>query len=392
MFAALIASANLNGTTVTVSSPTPSNTAEQTTDELPDRENLQVDQLDFDPQNPRFSAEVAGGPVEQLIERFVRDERLQEIIASIADHGYFAGEPLLVVPHGDRYHVIEGNRRLAALKLLSGELKAPEGRISIEEVCAQALHRPETVPCLIFSHSDRILRYLGFRHITGIKSWSSLQKARYLKKMRERFYQARSDQEQLRSLAREIGSRADYVGQVLTALNLYERAERAEFWGVKGLEPQEIDFSVLSTAISYSNIADYVGLEGRQDMVGADVDDDHLKNLLSWMFVARGNQKPVLGDSRNLKQLAAVVESKAATRVLLNEGNLEAAFQLSRGPALALNLALKAVDRKLQDAWTWLPMVDRPDAGDEDIADAIRKRAVEIRDAIKSKRRGEDDE
>ena len=107
-----------------VTSPMPIDSAAPTADELPGREYLPVAQLDFDPQNPRFPAEVAGGPVEQLIERFVRDERLQEIIASIADHGYFAGEPLLVVPHGDRYHVIEGNRRLAALKLLTGELKA----------------------------------------------------------------------------------------------------------------------------------------------------------------------------------------------------------------------------------------------------------------------------
>ncbi len=110
------------------------------------------------------------------------------------------------------------------------------------------------------------------------------------------------------------------------------------------------------------------------------------------MFVAKGNQKTILKDSRNLKKLAAVVDSKDAVAFLIQEGNLDAAFQLSRGPSQALNLALKEIERKLKDAWDWLPMVEIPDPGDEDRADAIRKRAVEIRDAIKSKRDAEEDE
>jgi hypothetical protein len=296
-----------------------------------------------------------------------------------------------VTPQGDRYHVIEGNRRLAALKLLNTLEKVPEGRFSIEEAIEQATHRPDNVPCLIFQNPDLILRYLGFRHITGIKSWSSLQKARYLKRMRDRFYAELDGKEQLIRLAREIGSRSDYVGQMLTALNLYERAEKADFYGVPGLEPMEIDFSVLSTGLSYTNIAKYVRLENRQDMVGAEVSEENLKNLLTWMFVARGNQKPVLGDSRNLKLLACVVESEEAVTHLLREGNLDAAYQLSRGPAQALNLALKTIEKKLKDAWEWLPLIDLPDPGDEDRAEAIRKRALEIRDAIKAKRSAQDE-
>ena len=364
------------------------------TQDQPARRSLTVASLDFDPHNPRFPAEVAAGPVTDLIERFVRDERLLEVVNSIADQGYFAGEPLLVVwqKETDRYIVVEGNRRLAALKLLSGLLDVPPGRSSIEDACASAKHRPTEVPCLVFANEDLILRYLGFRHITGIKSWGSLQKARYIKKLRDRFYADIPAAEQRVALAREIGSRADYVGAVLAALNLYDRAEGQNFYGVNGLEPREIDFSVLTTALSYTNISSYVGLEGRQDGDGANVRDEALKNLLTWMFVARSNQKPVLGDSRNLKQLAAVVESPAATRVLVDTGNLEAAFQLSRGPSVALSLLLKGVDKKLLDAWAWLPQLENPDPGDEDIAESIRRMAQQLRDAIKAKRLAANDE
>lgn len=363
------------------------------TPEDPYKKHLPISSLGFDPENPRFPPEIASGDSEYLIERFIRDERLLEIITSIADQGYFEGEPLLVVPQGDdAYHVIEGNRRLAALKLLSGEVAVPEGRISVEEACRDAANRPPEVPCLIFSNSDQILRYLGFRHITGIKSWSSLQKARYIKRMRDSFYQSFDGREQLSKLAREIGSRPDYVGQMLTALNVYERAEAKDFYKVDGLTPQEIDFSVLTTAISYNNIASYIGLDNRQDIKGERINDEHVKNLLSWMFVAKQNQKSILGESRNLKQLAAVVESDAAVATLVKDGNLNAAYELSKGPALALNAALKSIEKRLKDAWDWLPLIDNPDLGDEDRAESIRKISVQIRDAIRSKRSSSDDE
>jgi hypothetical protein len=351
----------------------------------PIREHLSVELLDFDPENPRFPPEIAHGSIELLIERFIRDERLMEIMVSIADQGYFEGEPLLVTKFGDRYHVIEGNRRLAALKLLSGQAPIPEGRISIEEIFNTAENRPDKVPCLIFPDNTQVLRYLGFRHITGIKSWSSLQKARYLKRLKQTFYQNYEGKELLTRLSREIGSRPDYVGQMLAALNIYELAERNNFYKVKGLTPEEIDFSVLSTALSYSNIADFVGLESRQDMDGEGVSDVNLEKLLSWMFVARSNQKSILGESRNLKKLAAIVESQDAIAMLVRDGNLDSAFQLSKGPALALNLSLKAIEKRLKDAWEWLPLIEEPEPGDEERADSIRKLASDIRNAIRAK-------
>lgn len=353
----------------------------------PVQQDIAINLLTFDPENPRFPPEVAAGPVDQLMEKFIRDERLAELIGSIGDQGYFEGEPLLVVESGDgRFVVIEGNRRLAALKLLSGQVPVPDGRPSIDEACRNAPNKPTSVPCLIFPARDDILRYLGFRHITGIKAWGSLQKARYLKQIRDKFFSRVPPAQLLKNLAREIGSRSDYVGQMLASLNIYEMAERENFYKVDGLSPDSIEFSVLATALSYTNLIEYIGLDHRTDMVGANVVEQHLKNLLSWMFVAKADQKPILGDSRNLRKLAEIVKSPQAHDSLLNNGNLEAAYQLSKGPSSALTLMLKDIERKLAQAWEWLPLVSSPEGGDEERAEAIRKRALEIREAIKAKR------
>lgn len=346
---------------------------------------LDVSLLDFDRRNPRFPPHIAEGPVQQLLERFVRDERLLEIIESIGDSGYFPGEPLLVVPDKKRYTVVEGNRRLAALKLLSGELEAPEGRISVENAVEKAQLRPEKVPCLIFKKEDQILRYLGFRHITGIKSWSALQKARYMQRLLEDKYAAAPQDEALRLLARETGSRASYLGQMLTALSLYEVAEEENFFKLD-IDTDSIDFSVLATALSYANIVEYLGLKSRTDARVGGLNKGNLKNLFLWLFVAKSNQKSVVGESRNLKKLAAVVASSVAVKELLKEGRLDEAFEFSKGPAVALTESLTHAQRRLDTAWQWLPKVSDFNEEHQERSENIVRVASSVRSAIQTRR------
>ena len=64
-------------------------------------------------------------------------------------------------------------------------------------------YKPTQLPVLKFKERNEILDYLGYRHITGIKQWSSLAKAKYLKELRER-----KPDMSFKELAKSIGSRA----------------------------------------------------------------------------------------------------------------------------------------------------------------------------------------
>ncbi len=342
---------------------------------------LQVQRLHFDRNNPRFPPNVAQGPITELLQRFVRDERLLEVIESIGNHGFFPGEPLLVVPDGDDdYRVVEGNRRLAALKLLAGELDSPSGRTSIQEAVAAAKYRPEKVPCLVFDDENEILRYLGFRHITGIKAWSALQKARYAARMYQKYRKLPED-EGLRQLARETGSRRDTVGQMLTALELYDRAERENFFGLP-IEPEQIEFSLLGTSLSYANLTDFLGLDSRTDLNVKGLDERSLRDLFDWLFVTAGRSKPIVTESRNLRKLAAVVKSPTAVKELRRTGNLDQAYELSSGPEQALAEGLKTALRKLETAQGLVPKV--PGIGEEhvELAEGICGAAAAVQDLI----------
>lgn len=88
---------------------------------------IETGKLDFDPENPRFyRLNDRAGSDDAVIEEMLDDESVQDLMLSIGEQDYFPGEPLLVVKKGKKFVVVEGNRRLAAVKLLNGDLKAPK--------------------------------------------------------------------------------------------------------------------------------------------------------------------------------------------------------------------------------------------------------------------------
>lgn len=344
--------------------------------------------LHFDPDNPRFFRLGRGHlPEDSIIEEMIDDEGLLDLMRSIGEQGYFQGEPLLVTEEGGRYVVIEGNRRLAAVKLLKGEIQAPPRRAqSVRQVISEARVLPdESLPCIIYPSRHEVLRYLGYRHITGIKEWDSLSKARYLASVRDAFYSELQIPAQMKSLANDIGSRSDYVAQLLAALNLYDTAEGNTFFGLR-MSQNDVEFSYLTTALSYSNITDWLGLENRKDTVQTDLNRDHLKELFAWMFVQDQQGRTILGESRKLKELAAVIGSESGLASLRRDGDLGTAFLFSEGPLEALSIALESAIKHTRTAWELLLETPEITAAHEGLADELFDNIRNIRNHIRSKR------
>lgn len=103
------------------------------------------------------------------------EEALDELALSFARNGYFWEEPLVVVPSGksdDKFFVVEGNRRLAALKLLTdATLRKKMGVSDFPDVSPERAKELQSVPTVTYPSRDSIVPYLGFRHVTGVKTW-----------------------------------------------------------------------------------------------------------------------------------------------------------------------------------------------------------------------------
>ncbi len=337
---------------------------------------IPVEKLEFDPKNPRLPKNLLGKNESYVLAWMLTDATLVELMASIAEQGFFAGEPLLAIPdknNRDKYIVIEGNRRLGAVKLLNDPRKAEAKQISVTKVVDEArFPPPAALPTLIYKTREDILDYLGYRHITGIKAWEPLAKAQYLKQLAEKLDEPDHDQ-QFKQLAKIIGSRAPYVAELLTGLALYETMEENDFFDIKGLDETQIDFSLITTALHYSDIAKFLGLENGRDVALSSIDLENLKDLMVWMFSRPGGSTR-LGESRNLRKLNAVVAHPEALRQFRNSSiSLDDAALLTNLPIEIFRQSIQDARLKLELARNYLHRVDEPTYMDVEELENLRR-------------------
>ncbi len=143
-------------------------------------QHIKLDDLRLDNLNPRLPSNFHNKSENEIIKWMLEDESIIELMLAIGQHGFFIGEALLVIKDGDNYKVVEGNRRLTSLKLLSNPSLATIRKNTVKQVLAETTQRPDYIPCIVFSDKSDITQYLGYRHVTGIKSWSVASKAKYL--------------------------------------------------------------------------------------------------------------------------------------------------------------------------------------------------------------------
>lgn len=350
---------------------------------------VKTSDLAFDPENPRFYRLNNPNSVPDVLEEMLDQEGVQDLMLSIGQKGYFAGEPLLVVSTTGLapFTVVEGNRRLAATKLLSGELQPAARRkssVSLIRAEANVKQFPAGLPCLIYKSRRDVLRYLGYRHITGIKEWDSLSKARYLAELRDEFYAGKAHVEQMKSLANDIGSRSDYVAQLLTALGLYIKADSTKFFGLP-IRSEDVEFSYLTTALNYTNICTWLGLEGKTDIQMQNLNVDNLKKAFGWFYSKDELGRTVLGETRNLAELSSIVRSKSAVKVLEQTKRIDEAFLHTDGPQQALENAMQQAHDRIMVVWRMVPNTAPISAAHLELANRIAQDARQIRNTVADK-------
>lgn len=274
---------------------------------------IDLEHLKLDVKNPRLPFSIQSKDNQKIIEFMLVEASTLELMMAIGENDFFPGEQLLVVKDSENYIVIEGNRRLVALMLLDDPTLTKIKKSKIERVHKEAKYHPTQIPCLVFEKKEDILKYLGFRHITGIKSWRLLEKARYLYSLKEREYPEKSIQEASRNLAKMIGSRKDHVRKVLVGFQLYQYIQEQGFWGIHNLNDQKFHFNYLSGSLNHLNIRKFLSIDLDAEYPAEKPNYDNLKKLIHWFFEKNAEQKSrLIGDSQSLMVLNRVLGHKEA--------------------------------------------------------------------------------
>ena len=313
---------------------------------------LPVSKLIFDAKNPRLPKSIDPTDEDGVIKWMLDHANVIELMGSIGEQGYFAGEPLIVVPsatHTGKFEVVEGNRRLTAVKLLRDPTLAPTKKKAVLAMAESAQHKPDILPCLRFAERSQVMHYLAYRHVTGIQMWEPLQKARYLRQLADsEGFRGLAKDELRRRLAREIGSNAHYVARLLAALAVYDQIAEAGYFGVPGLTEDELSFSVLSTALtSFGNIASYVGMGSSTDDDVSGIKKPELENLTRWLFEENSEGFTRVAESRELKVLNRVLAVDAARDRFITGRPLAEADLFTQGPTETFRAAVNQARERL---------------------------------------------
>ena len=315
---------------------------------------VEIDKLKFDLTNPRLPKRLQGADESKVIEWMLLDASLVDLIASIASNGFFPGEPLLAIKENDTYFtIIEGNRRLASCKILNNPSIATVKSKTIQGIIDEADQKnfPKKLPVFIFEKREDILAYLGYRHVTGVKSWGALPKAKYLFELYTLDASDDSLKNKCRSLAEKIGSRSDYVLKLLTSYELFQILETKDFFEIENLSEESIEFSNLVDASTrFSNISNYLGINFHSEKPLENLDLKNFEELTTWLFKRDNHGKTMIGENRNIRLLNEIINSDRALEDFKENGNIREAYLLTSIPDEIYTESIATCLRSLNNA------------------------------------------
>ncbi len=145
---------------------------------------MSVASLHLDAKNPRLGRETAARAPREIIQHLFAHDKALDVADSIATRGYFANEPLLAVKEEGRLIVVEGNRRLAALKalrepgLLDGTLQRKVERLARKLIDLGTI---ANVPVTVAPNRRATDRLIAGRHIgTPVLAWQAENRASFI--------------------------------------------------------------------------------------------------------------------------------------------------------------------------------------------------------------------
>ncbi len=363
-------------------------------------EKVPVERLRLDRQNPRLLGSAENDSDEAMIARLYRRSALGELLQSISTNGYLDIEPLVVapVPDGDELVVLEGNRRLAALRVfqepdLVDRVAASENlRITVPPIEDSLRTTLDRVSVYLVANRERARSFIGFKHINGPAKWDAYAKARFVAAW---YKEERPNGINLKDIANAIGDKHDTVKRMVSAVYVLEQAEREGLFRIEDRYSTRFNFSHLYVALSRSQYMDYLGLGAR--WAGYDPEPnqvprekfEELRKVLIWIHGSKEDDSPPVIRSQNpdIKYLGEVLAHAAGRHILEATGDLDAAHASTEPVDKQFTASLIRARDQVREAAGSLRAYDGRDQSLLDIAEDVKETSATVYERMARKRR-----
>ncbi len=290
---------------------------------------------------------------QQAIVRWLwRNKSVNELVDSILANCYWEHEELFATKEEDRLVVVEGNRRLAAVKIISDSGLRERLGIQLDNPPQAVLDSIRKLPVILASR-EKLWSFVGFKHINGPQAWDSIAKAEYVFTLRKNFGLS------LKEIASGIGDRHETVTRLYRGYVVLRQAQDLFSFDTSNTQNPRFPFSHLWTALGYVSIQNYLGVDG--EMLGNEnpVPDDRqpqLQNLMDWLFGNRSQniEAKVRRQNPDLRNLAYALSTPKGIGLLESSGSLRAALDASLGDTYLFRTALTRADYRAREAMQYI--------------------------------------
>lgn len=333
-------------------------------------------------------AQGEGDSDEAVIARLYRTAELDELLESISTNGYLDIEPLVVTAASDgALIVLEGNRRLATLRLLTDPTLAQRIR-RLERVKIRVPNAASVASSLTHVSVYEVARrtdartFIGFKHINGPAKWNAYAKAKFAADWHR-------SGTRLTKIAQAIGDRHDTIKRMVFAIYVLEQVE----FNISDVAAAKFNFSHLYTALARSQYMDFLNIKSswaQYDPAPTPVPDDHLNQLhevLRWIYGSRsdGVQPVVRVQNPDIKRLGEVLASGEAVLILRIKANLDEAHAATEAVDTRFKGSLFRARDNIRNVAGTLRAYDGRDETLVDVAEDISETASSVHLSMRRK-------
>lgn len=304
----------------------------------PELKNVSIDSLYFDPNNFRLINEKNYSRVEknnytdELVQKRtlnllagVRNENIQDLLDSFRTNGYLYVDQIQVreLDGEGHYVVIEGNRRVAALKTI--KLQYENENLSTENLQLDFLDK---IPVVIYrgeqNEMDNLI-VMGLKHISGNKKWGEWNQAQLVK----RLYESNNKNEE--EICASIGIDKTNLRRNLRALALIEQYKDSDY----GDQFSVSLFPIFREIITYVSLKQWLAWD---DVIWYAKNSKNVESLFSLLStdyqIDDDNQKitlpPAIIKREDVRKLSKILEDNVSFDNLIEKRDIEYAYNLSK--------------------------------------------------------------
>lgn len=282
-------------------------------------ERVKTDQLLIDPNNPRYfdllDHEIIAPDrydEEQVqaeaTEKLFTAEDTRGVKQSILANGFINFEYIVVKPYqdSDKFLVIEGNRRLAAInRIREDHLR---GRLPSGEKYERVVSSLGELDVLVFSGTvaeEKIIQ--GIRHVSGPREWRPYQQALLVQDLREQQGMEFAD------IQDSLGLRASVVRRSYNTLKAFEQMREDEDY--RSLADKEL-FSLFQEMVGRPSLRTWLNWSDEQQKFLNNTNRKHIYRMIAGDYTSDETPERIIRNPQDMRIFARIVAHEHKETVL----------------------------------------------------------------------------